>query len=210
VEKKSSHNSSPDPKPYKPVQFDESLTPVNAYGEETVQDRLKALESEGYQKGHSSGYDKGIKDGQSEIEVRLKRLDEIIKELDNFKRRNIAELTPLITELSLLIAKKIIHKEIELHKDVVLAIARDAVKKVEETTEEVIIKVNPADYEVMLTNLALLKEQSGVKNMTIEPSASIAQGGCYIETKTIEIDARIEEQIKEIEDAVGTATNREV
>ncbi|MCL4456271.1 MAG: FliH/SctL family protein [Nitrospirae bacterium] len=56
----------------------------------------------------------------------------------------------------------------------------------------------------------LLKEQSGLKNIIIEPQQAISPGGCYIETRIGEIDARIEEQTREISDAVGTATNREV
>lgn len=108
------------------------------------------------------------------------------------------------------IAKRVIHKEVELDKNIVMYIARDAIKKVEESEESIVIKVNPLDYEVMVANINLLKEQSGLKNISVEPQSTISPGGCYIETQTGEIDARIEEQIKEIQDAINTATDREV
>jgi flagellar assembly protein FliH len=215
VEKKSSLNNGHDSvKPYKPVQFEEDMSvksPLKKHDtKEDIQARIKASESEGYEKGYAAGYDKGIKDGEKETALKIKRLEGIIRELEGFKRRRINELMPLIIDLSLEIAKKVVHKEIELDRNIVMYVAQDAVKKIEEGEENVVIKVNPLDYEVIIANINLLKEQSGLKDISVEPQSTISPGGCYIETRTGEIDARIEEQIKEVQDVIGTATDREV
>ena len=214
MEKRSSPNSGLDSvRLYEPVQFEEGRDKTvfgSGLKKEDVQNKVRELENEGYEKGYASGYDKGVKDGEKETAAKLKRLEGIIKEIEGYKEKKVSELLPQFIDLSMEIAKKIVHKEIELDKDVVVHIARDAVKRIEESVEDVVIKVSPMDYEVMIAHLNELKEQSGLKNIIIEPHQAISPGGCYIETRTGEIDARIEEQIEEISDAVGTATNREV
>ncbi len=211
MEKKLSPNSSLDSvRLYEPVQFEEGRDKT-VFGKGLKKgDEVRELEKEGYEKGYAEGYDKGVKDGEKETAAKLKRLEGIIKEIEGYKEKKVNELLPQFTDLSMEIAKKIVHKEIELDKDVIMHIARDAVKRIEESVEEVVIKVSHMDYEVMIAHLNELKEQSGLKNIIIEPQQAISPGGCYIETRTGEIDARIEEQTKEISDAVGTATNREV
>lgn len=201
--------------PYKLTRFDDEapgkkqLKPQETT-EEDIQARIKAQEKQGYDSGHAAGYAKGVSDGKKETEGKVKRIEAIISELEGYKERKINELSPDIIALSLEIAKKIIHKEIELDKNIILYIAKEAVKKVGEKEESIIIKVNPIDYEMMISSISLLREETGLKNISIEPLAAISPGGCYIETQTGEIDARIEEQIKEIQDAISTTTDREM
>jgi flagellar assembly protein FliH len=216
VEKKSSSNNALDSvQPYRPVQFEEDISLKKALKkkeikEEDIHARVKASENEGYEKGYAAGYDKGIKDGEKETALKLKHLEGIIKELEGYKEKKTNELLPRIIDLSLEIAKRVIHKEVELDKHIVMYVAMDAIKKVEESEESIVIKVNPLDYEVIVANINLLKEQSGLKNISVEPQTTISPGGCYIEMQTGEIDSRIEEQMKEIHDAINTATDREV
>ena len=179
-----------------------------------LQQRIKTLEDKaseaGYAEGHTQGLAKGLAEGKEEINASLKRLGEIVTELDQFRDNKLAELLPNIIELSLEIAKKIVHKEIDLDRNLIVSVARDAIQKVGEKEEQVVIKVNQLDYEVMISYIDLLKEQSGLKNISVEPSAAISPGGCYIETPTGEVDARLEEQMKEIGDVISTATHRKM
>lgn len=200
---------------YKPVQFEEDLSHNNVIRkleikEEDIQAKIKTLENKGYEKGYALGYEKGTKDGEKEIALKIERLEGIIKELEGFKTKMLNKLLPQIIDISMEVARKIIHKEIELDKNIVMYVAQDAIKKIEESEEDIVIKVNPLDYEVIIANIGLLKEQSGLKNIVVEPQPTISPGGCYIETRTGEIDARIEEQLKEVHDAISTATDREV
>lgn len=178
--------------------------------EAELQARIKEQEQAGYEKGHAAGYEKGLQQGLQEIAERVKRLEEIILTLERFREKKTDELTPQLIELSLEIAKKVIHKEVELERELILAVAQDAIKKVGEREEHIVIKINPLDYEIMISHLDMLKSQSGIKDIVIEPLATISPGGCYIETQTGEVDARIEEQLKEVKDVIDTATHREM
>ena len=182
--------------------------------EEELQARIKTLEDDarerGYTDGNAQGLAKGLAEGKDEVSASLKSLGEIMVALDKFRDNKLTELLPNIIELSLEIAKKIVHKEIELDRNLIVSVARDAIQKVGEKEEYVVIKVNQLDYEVMISYIDLLKEQSGLKNISVEPSAAISPGGCYIETPTGEVDARLEEQMKEVEDVISTATYRKM
>jgi len=201
-------------KPVLEVEVDEVASLEAPLSEEALQERIKNLEDNarkrGYAEGHNQGLAKGLAEGEDEVNSSLKRLGEIIVSLDKFRENKLAELSPDIIELSLEIAKKIVHKEIGLDRNLIVSVARDAIQKVGEKEENVVIKVNQLDYEVMISYIDLLKEQSGLKNISVEPSAAISPGGCYIETPAGEIDARPEEQMMEIEDVIGTATNRKM
>jgi len=39
-----------------------------------------------------------------------------------------------------------------------------------------LIRVNPADYDTMISNLEVLREESRLKDITIEPSESVSPG----------------------------------
>lgn len=199
--------------PYKPVQFEDNISDVKIIKEETekdIQAKLEALEQKGYLEGYAAGHEKGIKDAEAEIAEKLRRLQGVIKELDGYKEKKTKEWLPQIIDLALEISKKIIRKEVELDEMAVLRIARDAMKKIEGSREDIIIRVSHQDYDAMVTGIAFLKEQQEVKDISVEPSSSISPGGVYIITPTVEIDAGIEEQIKEIQDGISTAIGREV
>ncbi|MFZ5998189.1 MAG: FliH/SctL family protein [Nitrospirota bacterium] len=193
-----------------PAQQEMSPEELQRVREAELQARIKEQEHAGYEKGYTAGYEKGLQQGLQEIAERMQRLGEIITALEHFRAKRAEELMPQLIELALDIAKKVIHKEVELDRELILAVARDAMKRIGEREEHVVIKVNPLDYEIMISHLDMLKGQSGVKDISIEPLATISPGGCYIETETGEIDARIEEQLKEVQDVIDTATHREV
>ncbi len=213
-------SSAPEAQPYALQEFyDETAGGIRRQnaagkGQLTEEEHLRMLEQEagkkGYKEGHAEGFTKGLDGGKAEVNSSLKRLGEIIVSLSQFRENKLNELLPDIMDLSLEIAKKIVHKEIDLDRNLILAVAQDAIRKVAENEEGVVIKVNPLDYEVMIPHIDLLKEQSGLKNIAIEPSTSVSPGGCYIETQTGEVDARLEEQIKEVEDVIGTAIHRKM
>lgn len=172
--------------------------------------RIAARESEGYERGYAAGLEQGRAQGSRELEETALRLEGLLRSLEGFREKRVGELLPDLVDLSVEIARKIIHKEVELDREVIVAVAQDALQKVGEKEESVVVKVNPLDYEIMLSRIDFLKSQSGLKEIAVEPYAAIAPGGCYIETRTGEVDARIEEQLKEVQDAVNAATDTEV
>ena len=218
MEKKSLPENNGDPvQPYEFVSFDapgpKDLAAAKRLTEEDILARVRAREEEGHAKGYAAGNAQGLKQGEKDILAKLaglSRLEDILRELERFRETRLEALLPEFLELSEEIAVKIIFREIKLDKTIVVDVAADALKRVSEREEPVTIKVNPQDYEIMIASLDLLKEGAGLRNIAVEPQATISPGGCYIETRTGEIDARIEEKIREVKDAIGTAAHSQV
>ena len=190
---------------YVPARFDQFYGEAGSVdGTKKKGETDKKSETEGYDKGFATGIEQGIRVGQKEIVERLSRLESVISELEHLKERKIQEILPEIVDLSLEIARKIVHRKIEQDREIIISVVREAVKKIGRE-ERMLIRVNPADYDTMISNLEVLREESRLKDITIEPSESVSPGGCYIETPTAEVDARIEEQIRELRDAITTA-----
>ena len=190
---------------YVPTRFDQVYTETGSADDVKKKgESVEKSEAEGFDKGFAAGIEQGIRAGQKEISERLSRLESVISELEHVKERKIQEILPEIVDLSLEIARKIVHRKIEQDREIIVTVVREAVKKIGRE-EKMLIRVNPADYDTMISNLEVLREESRLKDITIEPSESVSPGGCYIETPTAEVDARIEEQIRELRDAITSA-----
>jgi flagellar biosynthesis/type III secretory pathway protein FliH len=219
VEKNSSpsEGSGEAAQPYEPVRFDADTVVVSKNNnreeekrekekrekEKREKERLARIEKEAFDKGFA----RGIQEGSQTIDAVAGRLDSIVTELEDFRRKKIGELIPDMINLSIEIAKKIIYSSIEKDRENVIAVTRDALARLGATDEKILIRVNPEDYDTMLTNLDSLRGETRLMDITIEPSASITPGGCFIESRTGEVDARVEEMIREIGDAISTASN---
>ncbi|MFQ3573340.1 MAG: FliH/SctL family protein [Thermodesulfovibrionales bacterium] len=207
-------------KVYNPESFDPQKKTHKKSLEEIEQEalqRIKTIEEEAFQKGYTDGLKKAEQESKEILDTERKRIDEtcehllsVIKKLDTYRSDLVKELLPDVINLSVEIAQKIVKKEIELDRNIVIYIAQEALSKVEDSVDNVTIKVNPVDYDVIVEHLNILRDTSSLKSINIEPVSTIERGGCIVETIKGEIDARIGEQIKEISDAVSTATHRDL
>jgi flagellar assembly protein FliH len=190
--------------PYEPVSFDSGYVAAGRKKkDDTDKEKIARIEKEAFEKGYADGTNAG----SQAVRTAAQRLDLIIKELEHFRNKKTDELIPDIIALSMAIAKKIIHANIEKYQENIVSIAREALARLGGTEEKIMIRVNPEDYETMLTNLESLRGETRLMDITVEPSDTITAGGCFIETPSGEVDARIEEMLKEIGDAIATASN---
>ncbi|MCX8070768.1 MAG: FliH/SctL family protein [Thermodesulfovibrionales bacterium] len=205
--------------PYNPANFDEEnikkKTPEEIEAE--AHEKAKEIYKEAFDKGYSDGLKKAeqegkklLDEGKKQIAEKCDRLESIINKLEVYRKDIVEQLLPDVINLSIEIASRIVRKEIELDRNIISYIAQETLSRVEERDETVTIRINPIDYDVIVEHMNRLKESSGLKNIVIEPDHTIEQGGCLLETNKGEIDARIDEQIKELSDAVSTATNRDM
>lgn len=193
-------------RPYALRRFDEApVERVVAGKAESPDVLLHRRESEAAERGYSDGFKKGMADAQARIDPVVDHLLQVVGELESVVRRKGEELLPHLVSLSIDVAEKVIHKALEVDKEIIVAIAQDGLSRIANADEQVAVRVNPEDYAAIQGKLALLKEASGLKNISIEPHESINPGGCYIEAVSGSVDARIDEQIKEVSGAIRTA-----
>jgi type III secretion protein L len=104
--------------------------------------------------------------------------------------------------LSVRVAEKIIGEQLKLHPDTIAAIVREALSGTR-TGKHLVIQVNDAEAQEVRARTARLKESvSAGCDIEIVPSASVAPGGCVIESELGIVDARLETQLKCLEEAL--------
>lgn len=171
--------------------------------------RLLQIEREAYQKGFEAGEKAGFEFGSQKAEVIQKRLAGILSELNTLKGDIYREMEEEIGRLALAIAKRIVHHEISLDKDVVLHVTKAAIRAAQ-GNDVITIKVNPDDFEYMVkAKSEVLSHIDSIKNINIEEDETVLKGGCMMETAYDEIDARLEQGFKEIEKAVNDMLKKE-
>ncbi len=152
-------------------------------------------ERDAYEKGFKAGEEAGYAFGEQKAKLVLDRMTGIVDELSEFREKICDKLEPEVVDLAFEIAGKVLHAEVETNRDVVVNIAREALKSVG-NWREIVIRVNPLDYEYIMGQR---KELAGMnRTVSFEPDESIQQGGCIIQEEYGEIDARIDKQLNEI------------
>jgi type III secretion protein L len=125
-------------------------------------------------------------------------LAEAWKQREDFLAQNEAELL----KLAVAIARRVIGESVKADADVVLQVAKEALRSVR-SERKVTIKVNPSDEANLRLKSETLKMLGAeVGELVIVGNPSIAAGGCVVESDLGIIDAQIDTQLASIEDAL--------
>ena len=166
-----------------------------------------------YQDGFNNGVEKGVAEGEAagferatqKLEPLLESLQQAVLQLGNLRQLTHQSIEQEVVELALAIARKVICREIEVDKEVVVCVAREALSRVEDPGN-IKIKMNPSDLQFINETKYQLSDLIGnIDKVTIEPGENIQSGGCVVETNLGEIDARIEKQLQAVEESFRSA-----
>lgn len=175
-------------------------------------------EVQSYQKGYSDGVAKGLAEGEKagfesaakKNEPVLKSFQEALLQLQNLRQETYQRIEREVVDLALAIARKVICREVELNREVIVCVAREALAKIEDPGK-IRIKMNPSDLQFLEQAKYRLSDLiAHIDNATLIAEDSIQSGGCVIETNSGEIDARVEAQLRAIEETFQNALNKSV
>jgi flagellar assembly protein FliH len=160
---------------------------------------LTLVEKNAFENGFRQGEKSGMAMAEQKIETIVKRHAEAILEIGRMKSSLYAQVEKEVVKLAIEVAKKIIHREIQVDPDIIQTLIRVTLANVA-VKNPVTIHVNPVDFNYISERQAELS-QSEARNISIVPDKSIARGGCLVETDCGDIDARLEEKFHEVEHA---------
>lgn len=176
---------------------DESFSPIETDRKEN------SIEIELHNK-----YLTGFNDGQKEANAKLhheyveklkskyEQLDLLINQLYEQNRMLIENFNKAVLETAFAIAEKIVQREIEKESSITNLI-QSCLKKVL-TANQIIIKLNPVDFETVTNDLKDINKSIDVSKIRFEKDEMIDKGGCLIETEIGNADARISSQLNEL------------
>jgi len=166
---------------------------------------LAALERDAFSKGFAQGERAGAEAAGKRGEVMLRRLTETLDELTSLRAQMIHQTEHQMVQLALAIARRIVHREISLDRDLLVAMARVALDRLGESAQ-VTVRLCPEDFEATAASRAA--QWTGT-NVTVVADSRIGRGGCRVESDLGVMDAGADAQIQEIARALlGDAAER--
>jgi flagellar assembly protein FliH len=174
--------------------------------ERISQDMIKAAEEsrsevqkQAWEEGFTAGFAEGHQVFKSQNEEVTGHVMTLLNELQGLRLGIFQEYENQIVKLSTLIAKKIIHNELRTEKEFVLQMIKDSMSHFE-GMGSVHIKVNPIEYDMILTHQEALRsfldEEQIIK---VRSEAGIPSASAVIESDFSKVDLDMQKQMAEIE-----------
>jgi flagellar assembly protein FliH len=161
---------------------------------------IALLEKNAFENGFRQGEIAGLAMAEQKVEAIMKRHSEAILEISRMKPSLYAQAEREVVKLAVEVAKKIVHREIQVDRDIIQTLIRVTLAHVAEKTP-VTIHLNPTDFNYISERQAELSQSEG-RNISLTSDKSIERGGCLVETDCGDIDARLEEKFHEVERAL--------
>jgi flagellar assembly protein FliH len=160
---------------------------------------LAQVEKTAYENGFVQGEKAGMEIAERKMEVVMRRYADSILEVNKLRASLYAQIEREVVKLAIAVAKKIVHREVQVDRDIIQTLVRVALGHVSEKSS-VAIHLNPTDYNYLLEQRAELSQSEG-RDISLLSDKSIERGGCLIQTDCGDIDARVQEEFREVEQA---------
>jgi flagellar assembly protein FliH len=177
-------------------------TPLSA--EDQLRLKEEEIEHQAYERGFRKGEEEGRMTARENALPLFKNLETVLAELDGIRSRIQQQLEREVVELALHVARKVIHHELSVSDDAILGVVKEAMAHLDHPGK-ISIRLNPEDLKRLRESGERLHTSfENLDNIAFETDPGIECGGCFIHTDYGEIDARLEEQLRHIEDAFRT------
>ncbi len=156
---------------------------------------LEALHREAYEEGLELGRKAGIEQGKSEINEKAERLAELLRGLAEPFNELDDQVVSSVADLSILIAKLVIRRELKVDPGEIVAVVRDTMQHLPVAVRSPRVRMHPDDIEIVASALSIGDESRGWE---LQPDPLITRGGCVVETESSRIDATVEARLAAI------------
>ncbi len=138
------------------------------------------------------GYQEGYQAGLAQVtEIILRAREEYARLLHGAETE--------MVKLAIKVARKIIGRELKVNPRTILDVVSQAITAVRQQNE-IIIRVNPGDLEVLVKSKERLIGLLGrAKDLDIRGDPAVRRGGCVIESEIGQIDAQLDIQLAVVE-----------
>jgi flagellar assembly protein FliH len=172
---------------------------VEAAPDPQVQQSLLAnLERDAFAKGFAQGERAGAEAAAKRGDAMLRRLTQTLEEITGLREQMIRQTEEQMVRLALAVARRIVHREVTLDKDLLIAMARVALDRLGESAS-VTVRLNPEDYQATISAQAATW---GGTHVTVVADARVSRGGCRIDSDFGALDAGVDAQIQELAHAL--------
>ena len=163
------------------------------------EERLRRIaEQEAYERGYAEGVQEGVHREKRELSPTVASLEGLLMEAGTLKGEILKQAKKDIVDLAFAIAGKVIHREVDTSRDVVLAILSDALDRAD-GSDDITIRVHPDDCRHIREVTPGFMDSHG--DIVLKEDETIGCGGALIETCWGSVDARLDRQLDKIRES---------
>ena len=179
-------------------QFGPQLKEIEAKIFQQAKEKILMLEKEGYEKGFAQGEKNGLELGQKRIETMIGQLHNVLKDIEHQRIDLYNQYVREMVQLVLSIAKKVLHREVNIQEDTIAFTLQEAFKYVLDQ-KKVRVLLNPVDYQFLLSHRERLPfAEEEIRGIQLVADPAITRGSSSLETSFGNIDATLENQFDQI------------
>lgn len=176
--------------------------------ERRFQDEISDGYRKGFADGRQSGHHDGMAKGQEEARQVVSSLSGLVAALTGQRDEILAEAKERILEMVLKISRRLTFGAASLDPEISMAIIAGAIEQLRDKSR-IKIRVNPDHLPILEQQIDRFRgPHTAIKEFAIEPDPRVKFGGCFIETPSGDIDARLESMFEVIERAITTAEEK--
>jgi flagellar biosynthesis/type III secretory pathway protein FliH len=169
---------------------------------------LRREQEQAQRRGHEEGHKQGLEKGLAEARKVLKDLEGSIQDVINQRARLLEESKQKILDLVLQISKKVTFDALEIDREATVGLIDGVINQLVDRSR-IKIKVHPSHLPVVERHLErFLSGSTAIKDIKIEADPRVRLGGCFIETPTGDIDARLESQFEVVGEVLHSGEGR--
>ena len=161
----------------------------------------EAIHRQAYEKGFAQGEQDGNQAALQHSAPLMDALKAILGELDGIRSKIKKQIEREVVELALHVARKVVHHELSLSKEAIFGVVQESMNQLDDPGK-ISVRLNPDDLKrIQGARERLADITDNLDQINFEEDAGIDCGGCYIQTEYGDIDARIEERLRKVEEA---------
>jgi flagellar assembly protein FliH len=175
---------------------EQSAAPAAAPGGADAADeqaRISAIERDAFAKGYAQGERAGAEAAAKRGEAMLRRLTETLGDLGSLRAEMIRRTERQIVQLAMAIAKRILGREIDHDRGLLVAMARVALDHLGEQTSAT-IRLHPDDYNIV----AAASPMPTSDQVRVVADPVVSRGGCLVQSDYGFMAAGIDAQLDEL------------
>lgn len=167
-----------------------------------IRSQVQQASEQASREGTRQGYERGLDEGLAKAREVLKQFERAIKDAVTQRETLLEQAKRKILDLVMQISRKVTFDAVKADPEVTLGMISGVIDSLIDRSR-LKIKVHPDHLPIVEQNInSFLTGSATIKEIAIQPDPRVRFGGCFIETPTGDIDARLESQFEVIEETI--------
>jgi len=157
----------------------------------------EAIKAEAWREGFQQGYDEGVRLATQEQQQTAAQLGALLQGIATDTEEFVRGLQDEIVELALAVAEKVIAREVQTDREIVVNVVRAALAEIHDATE-LRIRVHPEDYALVEPRWQDMLPRSVAQHSELLADDLVERGGCAVETRIGYVDGQLKTRLNQI------------